>query len=211
MDRQATVASVIPEPVEQRHPIVLADAPYSIDLLPTQGRLDRGDVSRIESFVALYKQNGRGPITVMLPQGRDGANTSVVNTIRNRLAAGGVGGHVRVGHYAPVDNSLASAVRVSFVGLKAKTATRCGEWPEDLASASSLHTWQNKPYWNYGCAYQNMVAVQVANPRDIAGPRGEAESDVMMRMRAIGRVRGGTDPGTTWRTQNSNIGSVGGN
>jgi pilus assembly protein CpaD len=62
-----------------------------------------------------------------------------------------------------------------------------------------------------GCAYQNMLAVQVANPRDIASPRGETPSDVRMRMRAIGKVRQGTDPGTAWKVQNSNIGSVGGN
>ncbi len=212
VDRLATTASVIPDTVEQRHPIVLADVPYSVDLFPIQGRLEHGDASRVDQLAAHYRQNGHGPITIMLPQGAAGGSSAgAVNAIRARLAASGVGGHVRVGSYNVPDRTMAAAVRVSFAGLKAKVATQCGEWPDDLASASSLHTWQNKPYWNMGCAYQNMLAVQVGNPRDIAGPRGESPADVRMRMRAIGKVRQGNDPGTSWKVQNSNIGSVGGN
>lgn len=212
VDRLATTASVIPDAVEQRHPIVLADAPHVVDIFPVHGKLERGDDSRIDAFASQYKNQGNGPITIMLPQGvASGSHGSVVNAIRARLASAGVGGHVRVGTYPVRDPSVAAPVRLSFDGLKAKVATQCGEWPDDLASASSLHTWQNKPYWNMGCAYQNMLAVQVANPRDVASPRGESPADVRMRMRAIGKVRQGKDPGTDWKVQNSNIGSVGGN
>ena len=212
VDRLATTASVIPDTVEQRHPIVLAEAPHMIDIFPGNGRLDDGDKGRIADFVTLYKERGRGPITVLLPQGgAGGKHESSVNVIRRALARAGVAGVIRVGHYTVTDPAVAAAVRLSFTGLKAKVATQCGEWPDDLASASSLHTWQNKQYWNFGCSYQNMLAVQVANPRDIASPQGEATSDVRMRMRAIQKVRQGTDPGTTWKVQNSNIGSVGGN
>lgn len=210
VDRAATTASIIPDSLEQRHPIVLADAPHVIDLFPVNGKLDAGDRSRVHDFAQLYRERGRGPISVMLPRGGRSAEGSV-NAIRQALSAAGVGGHISVGHYPIADGSVAAATRLSFVGLKAKVATKCGEWPDDLASASSLQTWQNKPYWNFGCAYQNMLAVQVANPRDIASPRGESEADVMMRMRAIQKVRQGTDPGTNWKVQNSNIGTVGGN
>ena len=210
VDRLATTDSIIPDALEQRHPIVLADAPYTIDVFPVGGRLDYSDDSRVMDFISKYKDVGHGPITIMLPNGAPGSAVSV-NAVRSRLAAAGVGGHVRVGHYAVQDRSMAAAVRLSFIGLKSKVATKCGEWPDDLASASSLHTWQNKPYWNMGCAYQNMLAVQVSNPRDIASPRGETPADVRMRMRAIGKVRQGNDPGTNWKVQNSNIGSVGGN
>jgi pilus assembly protein CpaD len=210
VDRLATTDSVIPDALEQRHPIVLADAPYTIDVFPVGGRLDHSDDSRVADFISKYRDVGHGPITIMLPNGSPGSAVSV-NAVRSRLAAAGIGGHVRVGHYAIQDRSMAAAVRLSFIGLKSKVATKCGEWPDDLASASSLHTWQNKPYWNMGCAYQNMLAVQVANPRDIASPRGESPADVRMRMRAITSVRRGADPGTNWKVQNSNIGSVGGN
>ena len=101
-------------------------------------------------------------------------------------------------------------MRLSFDGIKAKVAHPCGEWPSDLASGSSTRGWDNKTYWNFGCANQNMIATQVADPRDVAEPRGESPADVAMRMRAIGNVRKGADPGTNWTTKNSSIGAVGG-
>ena len=212
VDRLATTASVIPDKVEERHPIVLGEAATTIDVFPAGGRLDIGDQSRVSDFAAKYKESGHGPITIMLPQGgHGGSNAGSVNAIRRALAKEGINGVIRVGNYPVADQSVAASVRLSFIGLKARVATKCGEWPDDLASASSLHTWQNKPYWNLGCAYQNMLAVQVANPRDIASPRGESPADVRMRTRAIGKVRQGADPGTSWKVQNSNIGSVGGN
>ena len=38
VDRLATTASIIPDTVEQRHPIVLAEAPHTIDIYPGNGR-----------------------------------------------------------------------------------------------------------------------------------------------------------------------------
>ena len=72
-----------------------------------------------------------------------------------------------------------------------------------------METLTNRPYWNMGCSYQNMLATQISDPRDLASPRAVANGDVEMRTRAIGKVRAGTDPGTVWITKNSSIGSVG--
>lgn len=211
VDRLATNATSVPDTYEQRHPIEIADAPHSVDIFPGNGQLRDGDKSRVRAFAQLYRERGRGPITVMFPQGGSGAGNreQIVHGIRRELAAANVGGHMRVGSYPVSNTSAASAVRLSFIGLKARVASTCGEWPDDLASASSLHSWQNKQYWNLGCSYQNMFATQVADPRDLTGPQGETPSDVKMRMRAIGKVRQGVDPGTAWKTQNSAIGSVG--
>ena len=40
-----------------------------------------------------------------------------------------------------------------------------------------------------------------SDPRDVATPRGETPPDVEMRIRAIGHVRKGDDPGTKWQVQ----------
>ncbi len=104
-----------------------------------------------------------------------------------------------------------SPIRLSFIGTKAVVRSRCGDWPRDLASGSSMEGWQNQPYWNHGCAYQQAFAAQVADPRDLAGPRAEGPSDVAMRTRAIGKVREGEDPGTDWKIENTSIGTVGAN
>ena len=87
---------------------------------------------------------------------------------------------------------------LSFVGVKAIVPTACGQWPEDLASGSSLEGWKNEPYSNFGCATQSMIAAQVDDPRDFVQPRALGPSDVAMRTRAIEDVRKGQDPGTQW-------------
>ncbi len=212
VDRVATMSSTVPDTVAERHPIILSDTPYTLDLFPATSMGDKTQNLRIRQFADTYREVGRGQITIMLPQGGayQGRNASAVNVIRQNLAAAGVTGNLRVTHYAPENANLASPVRLTFVGLKAKTATRCGEWPDDLGSGGTVDTWQNKEYWNYGCSYQNMIAAQVADPRDLASPRGETPADVNMRMRAIGNVRKGVDPSTKWDVRNTNIGGVGG-
>ena len=96
------------------------------------------------------------------------------------------------------NNGAAPPLRLSFTCLKAVVPTECGQWPEDLASGSSVEGWKNEPYSNFGCATQSMIAAQVADPRDFVQPRALGPSDVAMRTRAIEAVRNGQDPGTQW-------------
>lgn len=213
VDRMATVASTIPDSIQERHPIVLTDAPHTVDLFPAGQQFDKTQQLRVRQFASMYRELGRGPITVLVPNiasSRHSSTQVAISGIRRTLAQAGVGGNLRVTQYTPDNANVASPLRLTFMGTKAKVATRCGEWPDDLGSASSLDGWQNKQYWNYGCSHQNMLAAQVADPRDLAGPRGETEADVNMRMRAIGNVRKGTDPGTKWQVKNTTIGGVGG-
>jgi pilus assembly protein CpaD len=109
------------------------------------------------------------------------------------------------------DAALASPIRLSFRGLKAEVASRCGQWPHDLASGSSIDGWKNESYWNFGCATQSVLAAQVDDPRDFARARALGPADEEMRLRAIKDVREGKDPGTNWVTKLTSIGQVGGN
>ncbi len=111
--------------------------------------------------------------------------------------------------YPVADPALAAPVRLSYSTVVAKTPSRCGQWPNDLASGDSLNGWQNKEYWNFGCASQQMIATQVADPRDLMGPAAETPPDSQIVGRAIDAVRQGKDPGTAWTTQNSNISGIG--
>ena len=94
--------------------------------------------------------------------------------------------------------------------MTARVAHQCGEWPRDLASGSTLETWKNSPYWNLGCSYQNMIATQLDDPRDLEAPRATSPSDIQMRTRAIAKVRQGADPATQWTDKSIGIGTVGG-
>ncbi len=213
------VNRVLPPPAvaydyHDRHPIVVADAPISIDIFPNTGaRLDSRTVSRIREFVTDYHRFGHGQVTLLAPNsGPNVARSRAgVEQVRHVLAAAGLNGSVFVGTYPVGDPSLAAPLRLSFIGIKAKVAGRCGEWPADLASGSSLEGWQNTTYWNFGCANQATLAAQVADPRDLVTPRAEDPGDIEMRMRAIGKVRIGEDPATKWEQKATSISTVGGN
>jgi pilus assembly protein CpaD len=213
VDRLAT-GSIVPDDYRERHPIVLSqNGETSIDLFTSGARLDRATTLRIRDFVRSYSERGHGPVYLMAPAGgaANAHSRAAALAVRRELARSGLRAPVQIRDYAAIDPNVAAPIRMTFYGLKAAVPVKCGEWPADLASGSTLATWENRPYWNYGCAAQSNLATMVADPRDLAGPRGETPSDVAMRSRAITNVRQGADPGTNWKTQNTNIGQAGGN
>jgi len=211
-DRLAT-GSTMPDDYRARHPIALSEQQFVLDIFPAGGALDRPARDRIRAFVATYVRDGQGPVVIQLPTGIRVQYDSrrVVDQIRHEIAASGARGYVNVGTYPATNPMVASPIRLSYVGLKAAVASRCGEWPRDLASGSSVEGWENKSYWNFGCSTQSMLANQVANPRDLVNPQGETPVDAAMRTRGITKVRNGDDPSTKWVVKNSSIGTVGAN
>ena len=205
-------SSITTDDYHDRHPIVLTQTPTTLDVFPVgQGALDHGSIDDIRAFAARYQSMGSGRVVILAPSvGGYGTHTAV-DEIRRVLASAGLRGSVGLGSYPVADPSLASPIRLSFAGLKAGVASHCGEWPHDLASGSSLDGWKNESYWNFGCATQSVLAAQVDDPRDFARARALGPSDEEMRLRAIGNVRQGQDPGTNWKTQLTAIGQVGGN
>ena len=191
-----------------RHPIVLAERPRTLEILvePETGRFDRHSAAQLREFAGLYRKFGRGPITIM-PPAFPGA-TPPVQPVRNALYSAGAHARTLVAPYPAGPNPVAP-VRLSFLGLKASVADQCGQWPRDLASGSSVAGWDNKPYWNFGCAHQSAFAAQVADPRDLVAPQGETPMDTVMRTRAIESLRKGEDPTTNWKLVNSSLSQVG--
>ena len=204
-----------PNDYHDRHPVVLSDTPHVMDVFPSvaHGRVDPETQGRINEFVGRYKEIGHGQVTLLTPKGSPSAaaTASTANAVRRGLASAGIGGNIMMGTYQVTDTRLAAPIRLSFQAVKAKVAGRCGEWPRDLASGSSTDGWQNQTYWNFGCASQSTLAAQVADPRDLANPRGETASDIEFRMRAINRMRTGVDPSTRWMLKPTDISTVGQN
>jgi pilus assembly protein CpaD len=187
-----------PGSFEQRHPIVVAAAPTSVDVYPVGGRLDARSMANIRAFAERYRHDGSGAVTIQTPVGTN-PHSIAIYEVRKALLASGVGSRIVVGDYLPANDGGAPPVRVSFTGLKAIVPTKCGQWPEDLASGSSVEGWKNEPYSNFGCATQSTIAAQVDDPRDFVQPRAVGPSDVAMRTRAIEAVRNGQDPSTEWK------------
>ena len=194
----ASSASVFPGDFQDRHPIVVASAPTSLDVFAVGGALDARSIANIRAFAERYRHYGAGGIAILAPA-ETAANWKAVHEVRTALAGAGVNGRVMFGTYAPPDKDAAAPIRLSFIGVKAIVPTDCGQWPEDLASGSSVEGWKNEAYSNFGCASQSVIAAQVDDPRDFVQPRALGPSDVAMRTRAIEAVRNGQDPGTQWK------------
>jgi pilus assembly protein CpaD len=194
-----------------RHPIVLADAPTTLDVFPHKGGgLDTTAFADIRSFVERYGQYGQGKMVILAPAGGGAEARAGVASVRRALAAAGMRGTIRYGSYRVADLNLAAPIKLGFRSLKAEVASRCGEWPTDIGSgAASLNGWTNTTYWNYGCATQTMMAAQVDDPRDFVRAQALGPADVVMQLRAINAVRQGNDPGTNWKTQSTDILSIG--
>lgn len=214
MTQHALPPPATPYDYRDRHPVVLAEAPQVLDLLPSisNGRLDKQSEGRILEFVARYNAYGHGSVSLLTPVGNPSARAIAMDApvVRRALASAGLKGNILVGEYQATDEKLAAPIRLSFKSVKAKVAHRCGEWPMDLASGASVSGWQNESYWNFGCAEQATLAAQIADPRDLLSPRGQTPSDIEMRMRAIDKLRNGDDPSTNWRLKGSSISNVGG-
>ncbi len=199
--------------VRTRHPIELTQGRVNLDVIPMVhgGEIDPRTIAQLRQFAGEYHDRGTGDIAIGVPQGGPGAAEAhaAMPAIRKALVSGGARGYVVVSSYPVANPGLASPIRLSYSTLIAQTRSRCGQWPNDLASGSSVDGWDNKSYWNYGCATQQMMAAQIAEPRDLLGPNADAPVDPHMRGRGIDAVRGGKDPGTSWQTQNSNIGGIG--
>ena len=207
-------SSIALDDYRARHPIVVGQARTSIDVFPSMGQsqLDTHTAKQVYAFAEQYRDTGQGPVLVLVPRGPGVvSHQRVVADIRRVLAAGGAKGGVQVSSYPIADPRLASPVRLSYVGVKAQETSQCGQWPRDLGSGSTVEGWQNGPYWNLGCASQQMMAAQTSDPRDLVSPRGEEQPDTEIRDRGITQVRAGSDPNTNWSVKNSSIGSVGGN
>ena len=64
-----------------------------------------------------------------------------------------------------------ATIRLNYPKITAD-AGPCGLWPDDLGP--SIHNksyFENKQYYNLGCATQRNLAAMVANPADLVQPR----------------------------------------
>jgi pilus assembly protein CpaD len=206
-----------PTDVRERHPIVLRDAPRSLDVFVgrTGSTLDPRQAEDVASFAREFRRSGKGGLVAEVPTGarRDHAAHDTLNGIRTALSRGGVSpGALSVRSYPVQDPGLASPIRLTFASLQASVPHACGQWPADLGSSDFKFSSSNAPYWNLGCASQATLAAQIADPIDLVRSRDEGRPDIVKRMGAITKIREGRDPSTQYRQQTPQINStVGGN
>ena len=205
-------SSTLPADYRLRHPIGLVNSPADLDVFVGQntGFVDERQREDIRTFAKNYRQDGRGPLLMMVPAAHSGmpvASHRGVQTLKALLASGGVpGSMIQVTSYAAPGDPIAAPVRLTFAKLQAKVMTKCGEWPADvMGNVASVDGWHNRNYHNFGCAMQTVYANQVADPLDLIRPRDETRADINRRMKVFDDARKSTDPSTGWKTGTASV------
>ncbi len=205
--------SIAPSDVRERHPIVLRDAPRSLDIFVTRAGfgLDHRQAEDVAAFAQEYRRRGSGGLVAEVPTGigRDRAAHDTLAGIRKALARGGVSpGILSVRSYPVQDPGLASPIRLTFASLQASVPHPCAQWTQDAGVSDWKHDASNEPLWNFGCSSQALLAAQVADPIDLVRSRTEGRADIVKRMGAIGKLREGKDPSTQYRQETPQINST---
>ena len=201
-DRTVT-GSTYPPDYRQRHPIVLAEAPRTLDVFV----VPRAASIRVSARMSSLSRSSIGA-TARAAHGADAGRVRrelgahrTLEAVREALESGGIpGGYLAVSTYLVADPRAASAIRLSFQRLQAKVAGKCGLWPQDLGVSNMSADFNNGPYWNLGCALQANVAAQVADPIDLVRGRQEGRIDTLRRSKDIENLRQGKDPSTQYRS-----------
>ncbi len=183
-NRDSITVGAIPDDYRTNHPITIAERQQVLDLPvgASEHGLTQVQQVRFDGFLSNYDLDASPVLSIMAPVG--GVNEVAAGQAARELArrAGQLGvpkGRVAVTAYQSGSAEDQPPVRIVFSAMRAGT-DKCGRWPADLND----HV-DNKHYANFGCASQNNLAAQIANPADLLGPRRSTEPDAENRQRAI--------------------------
>jgi pilus assembly protein CpaD len=198
----ATTAS-IPDDYRLRHPIAIEEANRSVVIFVGQGRGGLSAVQRadVTGLARTWVREGTGAIVADVPVDTPNARAaaSAFREAKAVLAAGGVpSGGITVRHYIPDNPRTLATIRLSYPRIAA-TAGPCGLWPEDLGpSVADPRYFENKEYYNFGCANQRNLAAMVDNPSDLVQPRPETPPYTPRRSEAFEKYRKGETSATIY-------------
>jgi len=199
-DERAEIAAV-PDDYRLRHPIAVEEANHSIVVFVGKGRggLSAEQRADVMGLAQGWQHEATGAISADVPIDTPNARAAAdsFREIQSLFAAAGVPANgVVVRRYHPEDPRHFAAIRLSYPKLRAE-AGPCGVWPEDLGPSVKNKSWfDNKEYYNFGCAYQRNMAAMVDNPSDLVQPRPETPPYTMRRSEAFEKYRRG-NPTTT--------------
>ncbi len=199
---QAVTAS-IPDDYRLRHPIAVQEAEQSIVVFVghARGGLSGSQRADVMGLAQTWLREATGAITVDVPVDTPNARAAAdsFREIQALLASAGVPPRgIVVHHYHPQDPRQMAAIRLNYPRISA-VAGPCGLWPEDLGSSIKNKSYfENKSYYNFGCAYQRNMAAMVDNPSDLVQPRPETPPYTQRRSEGFEKYRKGNPTTTTY-------------
>jgi len=201
-DEAVTTASV-PDDYRKRHPIAIQEADQSVVIFVGHARGGLSASQRVDvmGLAQNWLHEGTGAISADVPVDTPNSRAAAdsLREIQSLFAAAGVPPRgLVVRQYHPDDPRQMAAIRLSYPKISA-VAGPCGLWPEDLGpSIKNKSYFENKPYYNFGCAYQRNMAAMVDNPSDLVQPRPETPPYTVRRSEAFEKYRKGTVTTTTY-------------
>jgi pilus assembly protein CpaD len=198
-----TAGTVAPNDYRLRHPIAIQEANHSIEIFVgnSRGGLSASQRSDVTGMAQTWLREGTGAINADVPTATPNARAAAdtFREVRAMLAAAGVPPRgIIVRNYRPDDPRQLPTIRLNYAKITA-VAGPCGVWPEDLGpSVNNPSYFENKPYYNLGCAYQRNMAAMVDNPSDLVQPRSETPPYTARRVNAYEKYRKGTSTTTTY-------------
>jgi pilus assembly protein CpaD len=191
----------VPNDYRDRHPIAVNEGRHTLTLFVGPGRGGLSPVQRAEvlAFAQSWRREATGGVTVDRPVG--GANErAATDSLKEAMSiivqAGVPNSGIGIRPYQAKGNRLAT-LRLNYPRLQAQ-AGPCGLWPEDLGPSYQPSHFENKEYWNLGCATQRNLASMVANPADLVQPRAETPIYQAKRAAGVDKWRKGESPATKY-------------
>jgi pilus assembly protein CpaD len=197
------VAESAPNDYRHRHPVAIEEANRSVVIFVGQARggLSAAQRADVIGLAQVWLREGTGAITADVPVDTPNARAAAdsFREIQATLVAAGVPPRgVVARRYKPEDPRTMATIRLNYPKISA-VAGPCGLWPEDLGpSIKNKSYFENKPYHNYGCAYQRNMAAMVDNPADMVQPRPETPAYTTRRSTAFDKYGKGTPTTTTY-------------
>jgi pilus assembly protein CpaD len=186
-----------------RHPIAIQEADRSIVVFVGQARggLTAPQRSDVLGLAQLWLSEGTGAINVDVPVDTPNARAAAetFREIQATLTAAGVPPRgILMRKYRPEDPRHLPAIRLNYPKISA-VAGPCGVWPEDIGpSIKNRSYFENKQYYNFGCANQRNLAAMIDNPSDLVQPRAETPAYTLRRTTSFEKYRKGTTSATIY-------------
>src|SRR3979411_601526 len=195
------VTASVPDDYRQRHPIAIQEADRSVVVFVghARGGLSASQRADVINLAQTWLREGTGAISADLPVDTPNARAAAdsFREIQALLSSAGVPPRgIIVRRYHPEDPRQMATIRLNYPKISA-VAVPWGVWPDDLGpSIKNKGYYDNKPYYNFGCAYQRNMAAMVDNPSDLVQARPETAAYTARRTEAFEKYRKGI-PTTT--------------
>lgn len=194
----------IPNDYRERHPIALKEGKKSLQLFVGSGRGGLSPTQRAEvlAFAQSWKRDATGGVFIDRPVGA-GNERAANDTLRETLSILEQSGipykGIGIRPYTPAGTT--APLRLHYPRMTAD-AGPCGLWPDDLGPSYDAKHFENREYYNFGCASQRNLAAMVADPADLVQPRAETPPYTAKRTFGMDKWRKGESPATVYPDAN---------